>query len=97
MLTMIKRLAVALTVAAIASCAPVDAVTRRHTTGQPPEYQDGFLAGCGSGYVAAGHPYSKFAKDVRRYEAESLYRQGWDDGMTVCRADYESVKRDFRR
>jgi hypothetical protein len=60
---------------------------------QPAEYKDGYGDGCDSGYVAAGHPYYKFRKDVKRYASDALYKQGWDDGMTVCRSSYESFRR----
>lgn len=59
----------------------------------PPAYRAGFAAGCDSGYVAAGHPYYSFTKDVYRYDSDSLYRQGWDDGQTTCKGSYESIQR----
>lgn len=60
--------------------------------GQPPEYNAGYQAGCDSGYVAAGHPYYQFSKDATRYATDALYKQGWDDGMTVCKGKYEHVR-----
>lgn len=79
------------------ACAPVDSVTRRHTTGQPPTYQVGFQSGCGSGYVAAGNPYARFGKDVAAYTSDALYKSGWDDGFAVCKGDYESIGNALRR
>lgn len=81
----------------VAACAPVQSVTQRHTEGQPLEYRLGFENGCSSGYVAAGHPYSRWDKDVVRYNSVEQYRQGWDDGMAVCKGDYESIGRAMRR
>lgn len=76
----------------VAACAPVDAVTNKNTAGQPAEYRDGFREGCGSGYVAAGHPYAKFSKDVMRFQTDSLYKQGWEDGHSVCKGSYSSMR-----
>ena len=64
--------------------------------GQPQEYKDGYGPGCDSGYVAAGHPYYSFSKDVRRYGVDSLYKSGWDDGFAVCKSKYESIGRSLR-
>ena len=41
----------------------------------PPGYSRGFANGCDSGYVAAGHPYYKFVKDVTLYAQSEFYRQ----------------------
>lgn len=76
---------------AVSGCAPVDSVTRRNTAGQPPAYVNGYSAGCGSGYVAAGHPYARFGKDVQRYLSDPVYKTGWDDGFATCKGDYDSV------
>jgi hypothetical protein len=62
----------------------------------PPEYQQGFLAGCDSGYVAAGHVYYRWNKDVSRYPSDELYKQGWDDGFQTCKGKYESIQRMMR-
>jgi hypothetical protein len=64
--------------------------------GQPQEYKQGYAAGCNSGYVAAGHPYYKFTKDVEAYAANGLYKQGWDDGKDVCKSKYESIGTSLR-
>lgn len=63
---------------------------------QPVEYRMGYADGCDSGYVAAGHPYYKFRKNTAHYMADPLYKQGWDDGMTVCKSGYESIRRSMR-
>jgi len=64
----------------------------RAIEGQPIAYQDGYLPGCDSGYVAAGHPYYTFSKDVVRFSKDDLYQQGWTDGFNVCKGRYESYK-----
>lgn len=59
----------------------------------PPDYQDGWAAGCDSGYVAAGHPYYQWRKDVARFGADKTYAQGWEDGFRTCKGKYEAIQR----
>lgn len=59
---------------------------------QPQAYKSGYKGGCDSGYVAAGHPYYKFSKDVKAYAKDSLYKQGWDDGFAVCKGKYNAIQ-----
>lgn len=75
----------------LTACAPVDAVTRRNTAGQPPDYVEGYRDGCGSGYVAAGHPYAQFRKELNQYLNDPVYKTGWDDGFATCKGRYEST------
>jgi|GEM_PF-378389 len=63
----------------------------------PLPYQEGYLAGCDSGYVAAGHPYYKWHKDVERFNADKLYSQGWNDGFATCKGKYEATQRMMAR
>jgi hypothetical protein len=63
----------------------------------PVAYQDGYLAGCDCGFVAAGHPFFSFKKDAYRYLADSLYKQGWDDGFNVCKTQHETARNDLRQ
>ncbi len=51
----------------------------------PPEYAEGFRAGCGSGRQAAG-ALAQFCKDVPHYMSQPLYAEGWDDGFRQCQA-----------
>lgn len=53
--------------------------------GYPPEYAEGFRAGCTSGRQAAG-ALAQFRKDVPRYMTQPLYAEGWDDGYRQCQA-----------
>lgn len=82
---------------ALSACATDSAkVDREVGAHQPPAYKEGYGSGCDSGYVAAGHPYYKFRKDVSKYASDPLYKQGWDDGMTVCKTSYQSIQNTFR-
>lgn len=75
----------------ITSCATsMQAVDQTVGSHQPPEYKDGFKDGCDSGYVAAGHPYYRFRKDISRFNGNGLYKQGWNDGFSVCKGKYDS-------
>lgn len=71
-------------------------VDREVGSHQPQEYKDGYAAGCDSGYVAAGHPYYRFNKDVQRHASDALYKSGWDDGFAICKSKYESIGRALR-
>ncbi|HXV80809.1 MAG TPA: hypothetical protein VEG60_13100 [Candidatus Binatia bacterium] len=51
-------------------------IDREIGAGQPVQYKEGYMAGCDSGYVGAGHPYYRFSKDVTRYGNDNLYKQG---------------------
>ena len=79
-------------VCVISACAPIEAVTQRNTAGQPPAYVNGYSVGCGSGYVAAGHPYARAGKDVPRYLSDPVYKTGWDDGFATCKGSYNSSR-----
>lgn len=84
-------LALALT-AALAACATTAApAIGPGGTAAPPAYADGYRAGCNSGYVAAGHPYYAFTKDLDRFETEALYQAGWNDGFAVCQGRYRAI------
>ena len=64
--------------------------------GYDPNYADGYEHGWFSGHVAAGYPYCSFQKNTHRYENDSQYKQGWDDGFAVGKGRYESIGRSMR-
>ncbi len=91
------RLAIAASALALTACATdTNSPQMRQIAGQPIQYQDGYKAGCDSGYVAAGHPYYRMNKDVVRFGSDQLYAQGWNDGFQVCKGGYESIRRSLR-
>ncbi len=55
-------------------------------------FQDGYLAGCPSGFTDAGRDgyQQAYRKDDVRYAGDADYRQGWDQGHAAC---YEEEKR----
>ena len=75
----------------VCSCADMQQVPEG-----PPSYRDGFRDGSNSGYVSAGHPYYKWTKDFNRYDSDSLYKQGWNDGFRKCKGSYESIQRTLK-
>ncbi|TDJ49736.1 MAG: hypothetical protein E2O44_05475, partial [Nitrospina sp.] len=54
---------------------------------QPVAYRVGFQAGCDSGYVFVGNTAYTPKRDVQRYDVDSQYKQGWNDGYNRCRGD----------
>lgn len=60
--------------------------------GRPPDYIDGYVDGCDSGYHAAGVPYNYFTRDADRFKTDKLYVDGWNDGFRKCKKEQESVE-----
>ena len=77
----------------IGACVPSINRERWLKNGYDVNYVDGYEHGWFSGHVAAGHPYSHFQKDTHRFESDSQYKQGWNDGFAVGKGSYESVGR----
>lgn len=84
-----KHLAFALVALSLAACE-----TSMATVPSGPEpFRVGYAEGCDSGKSAAGHVYARFRKDVARFGSDALYAQGWDNGFSVCKGQYESIAR----
>ncbi|MBL0717517.1 MAG: hypothetical protein JJV89_05660 [Desulfosarcina sp.] len=64
--------------------------------GYPMSYTEGFDDGCHSGNKAGGSLFDQFKKDVRRFESDTKYAQGWSDGFRQCESQQESVQRQTR-
>lgn len=47
--------------------------------GYPPAVREGYIDGCES---AKGTRYAR--KDLKRFEADSQYAMGWNDGFGLC-------------
>ncbi len=61
--------------------------------GASTEYGQGFDDGCSSGKKAAGDMFSQFHKNVRLYQQDTDYRQGWNDGHEECLNEWRSMER----
>lgn len=64
--------------------------------GYPPHYAEGFDDGCHSGNKAGGSFFDQFKKDVKRFETDSQYAQGWSDGFRQCESQQEAMARQTR-
>ena len=61
--------------------------------GYGPDYSYGYSDGCDSGRKAGGSMLDGFKKDVRRYDRNFKYREGWDDGYKECRSEEKQLMR----
>jgi len=64
--------------------------------GYPAAYADGFEDGCHSGKKAGGSYFDKFKKDVKRFNADKEYAQGWTDSFRQCETEQEALDRKVR-
>ncbi len=64
--------------------------------GYPRSYADGFEDGCHSGKKAGGSMFDQFKKDVRRFQTDKQYAQGWSDGFRQCETEQEALDRQIR-
>lgn len=64
--------------------------------GYPLAYVDGFDDGCHSGKKAGGSLFDQFKKDVRRFQPDSQYAQGWSDAFRQCESEEEASARNMR-
>lgn len=79
--------------ASVAACA----TSQSRVPPGPPAWQSGYADGCNSGYVAAGHPYYRYTKDVARAQTDQTYNMGWQDGFNACKGSYDSTIRMMSR
>lgn len=89
-----NKLGIVMLILLVAGCAAQQLERKREmlvSQGHPTEYIDGHIDGCNSGKKAAGNPYFSFAKDVKRFQTDTLYNDGWQDGFTICKSEYESI------
>jgi len=64
--------------------------------GYPLSYADGFDDGCHSGKKAGGNMFQQFKKDVKRFNADRQYAQGWSDAFRQCETEQEALDRQTR-
>jgi hypothetical protein len=65
--------------------------------GYPPAYTHGYDDGCHSGKMAGGNMFEHMRKDVRRFDSDRDYRQGWNDGYESCEKQQEASDRAMQR
>ena len=64
--------------------------------GYPAAYADGFEDGCHSGNKAGGSYFDQFKKDVKRFNSDKEYAQGWSDSFRQCETQQEAAQRQAR-
>lgn len=64
--------------------------------GYPLAYAEGYDDGCHSGKQAGGSMFDQFKKDVRRFDSDNDYAQGWSDGFRQCETEQEAMQRQMR-
>lgn len=64
--------------------------------GYPAAYADGFEDGCHSGKKAGGSYFDQFKKDVKRFNGDGDYAQGWSDAFRQCETEQEALDRQTR-
>lgn len=64
--------------------------------GYPLLYAEGFDDGCHSGSNAGGSLFDQFKKDVRKFENDIKYAQGWSDAFRQCESKQEALDRQTR-
>ena len=63
--------------------------------GYGPDYSQGYGDGCDSGRKAGGSMFDQFKKDVRRYDSNHKYKEGWDDGYKECRSEEKQLMKNI--
>jgi hypothetical protein len=48
------------------------------------------------GHKAGGSLFEQFKKDVRRFDSDKQYAQGWSDGFRQCETEQEALQRQIR-
>jgi len=59
--------------------------------GYGPNYSHGYEDGCKSGRKAGGSMFDQFTKNVRLYDSNNKYREGWNDGFKVCKGEEKEM------
>lgn len=73
----------------VAGC--VSTREQMQAAGFNPAYIDGYCDGESSGKYAAGNPYTPFIKNTYRFEKDNQYQQGWTDGYSTGKSQYEAL------
>ncbi|MGS0675198.1 hypothetical protein [Shewanella sp. 0m-4] len=78
----------------LAGCATTSETMKAE--GYPASYADGFEDGCHSGSKAGGSYFDQFKKDVKRFNSDKEYAQGWSDSYRQCETQQEALDRQTR-
>lgn len=91
----VTRVALALSIALplLVSCSEKQLRDRLEEEGYPPEYIDGYVDGCATGFARAGNPDYVFTRKLSEYRYDERYANGWDRGETECAKSQEGIQR----
>jgi len=78
---------------AITACSEKQSRDRLEEEGFPPEYIDGYLDGCATGYARAGNPDYVDTRKLSEYRTDDRYAEGWDRGETECAQSEQGMQR----
>ncbi len=92
--TTISGIIIALPFMALSGCATQSETMK--SQGYPVAYAEGFEDGCHSGKKAGGSYFDQFKKDVRRFNSDGDYAQGWSDAFRQCETEQEALDRQIR-
>ncbi|MCG6870114.1 MAG: hypothetical protein LJE91_15700 [Gammaproteobacteria bacterium] len=70
---------------AIPACGEKQLRERLEEEGYPPEYIDGYMDGCVTGYARAGNPQYTFTRQLSEFLVDERYASGWERGETECK------------
>jgi hypothetical protein len=94
LLSSIAGLVLTFSIMALSGCATQSETMK--SQGYPAAYAEGFEDGCHSGKKAGGSYFDQFKKDVRRFNSDSDYAQGWSDAFRQCETEQEALDRQIR-
>ncbi len=78
-----------LTIGLLSGCAST--ADNMRAQGYGPDYSQGYGDGCDSGRKAGGSMFDQFKKNVRLYDSNYKYQEGWDDGYKECRSEEKEM------
>lgn len=78
----LSMLAAACVAVVLAGCA---SSTPPALEGKPPAYVQGYQDGCASGRSVEGSVFYYYTKNIKLFESDKDYKQGWSDAYKQCR------------
>jgi hypothetical protein len=93
-LSSISGMILSISIVALSGCATQSETMKNQ--GYPVAYAEGFEDGCHSGKKAGGSYFDQFRKDVRRFNSDGDYAQGWSDAFRQCETEQEALDRQIR-
>jgi hypothetical protein len=87
--TLLTLVAAAMLAVGFTGCAST--AENMRAQGYGPDYSQGYGDGCDSGKKAGGSMFDQFKKDVRKYDSNHKYREGWEDGYKECKSEEKEL------